>query len=126
MFYTLVVFCEFLPRTLLLFRVNLTFFFVQPPDNATRSLWLPLEENLAGHIPSERLSNEIDISNQNMSSKITKPISNTPQYSKCHMYVDGQNHSLGQQSCINGYEFHFENSNEWNIVAEWGLVCNRQ
>ena len=70
----------------------------------------------------------VDINNQNSSSTIqAKPTSNTtPQYSKCHMYIDGSNHSMGQQSCINGYEFHFENSNEWNIVAEWGLVCNRQ
>ena len=56
---------------------------------------------------------------------VTKEILPT-QYSQCHMYVDGQNHSMGQQSCINGYEFHFEHGNEWNIIAEWGLVCNRQ
>ena len=29
----------------------------------------------------------------------------------------------GVTDCINGYEFHFENAHEWNIVSEWGLVC---
>ena len=47
-------------------------------------------------------------------------------YSQCEMYVDATNRSKGVQDCVNGYEFSFEHSDGWNIVAEWGLVCSRK
>ena len=96
---------------------------LKPPDNATRSLWLPLEENTTPLQHEDAVS--ADNHNQSEHSTINQ-VDNIPQYSKCHMYVDGQNHSMGQQSCINGYEFHFEQQNGWNVISEWGLVCNRQ
>ncbi|XP_040579995.1 solute carrier family 22 member 7 isoform X2 [Lepeophtheirus salmonis] len=48
-----------------------------------------------------------------------------PPNSQCEMWIDPGNTSKGTQSCINGYEFEFDN-NEWTIVAEWGLVCDRK
>ena len=39
-------------------------------------------------------------------------------FAQCEMYVDADNHSLGTTACIHGYEFHFEDDKEWNIVAE--------
>ena len=39
-------------------------------------------------------------------------------FAPCEMYVDADNHSLGTTACIHGYEFHFEDDKEWNIVAE--------
>ena len=86
-------------------------------------MWLPLEENTIP-VQQDEASNG-DTHNQSEHSTV-QPLGTTPQFSKCHMYVDGQNHSMGQQSCVNGYEFHFDQGNEWNIIAEWGLVCNRQ
>ena len=83
-------------------------------------MWLPLEEN-----PVPIQSEESSSFNKSIQSLLGTTKSN-PQYSQCHMYVDGENHSIGKQSCVNGYEFHFEHGNEWNIIAEWGLVCNRQ
>ena len=47
-------------------------------------------------------------------------------YSQCQMYVEAENRSRGVQDCVNGYEFHFDNANEWNVVSEWGLVCSRK
>merc|ERR1719361_552162 len=106
----------------------------RPPDNSTRSLWLPLEEITSftksdnileiGNGTNHSLPDSIVTITDNKQD-VTKEILPT-QYSQCHMFIDGQNHSMGQQSCINGYEFHFEHGNEWNIIAEWGLVCNRQ
>ena len=98
---------------------------MQPPDNATRSLWLP-PATASTPIQPDKSSSELG--NHSLLPPVTtlNPVDSNPQYSKCHMYIDGQNHSIGQQSCINGYEFHFDQSNEWNIIAEWGLVCNRQ
>ena len=39
-------------------------------------------------------------------------------YEECEMYLHGDNHSLGRQPCIHGYEFHFEEDKEWNVIAE--------
>ena len=91
-------------------------------------MWLPLETTASPFQPDKH-SSETDISaNHSLLPPPTtlNPVDTNPQYSQCHMYIDGQNHSAGQQSCINGYEFHFEHGNEWNVIAEWGLVCNRQ
>lgn len=45
--------------------------------------------------------------------------------SQCLMFKDFDNHTLGTQPCLDGYEFAMENTKEWNVVAEWGLVCER-
>ncbi|TRY70254.1 hypothetical protein TCAL_07532 [Tigriopus californicus] len=50
-------------------------------------------------------------------------------YSKCHMYTLANSSSNvlqpDTQPCLYGYEFHFDTPKEWNIIAEWGLVCDR-
>ena len=77
-------------------------------------------------VQDDRISITNGGSNQSLNG-ITSEVDNVqPEYSKCHMYIDAHNHSMGQQSCINGYGFHFKEANDWNVVAEWGLVCNRQ
>ena len=43
-------------------------------------------------------------------------------FAQCEMYVDSDNHSLGTTPCIHGYEFHFQDDKEWNIVAEVGCL----
>lgn len=57
------------------------------PENADKSLWLPVKDGSNGS------------------------------YAQCQMYKDPNNHSLGTQACIDGYEFHMED-NEWNVISE--------
>ena len=67
---------------------------MQVPENADKDMWLP------------RLNND---------SASSRP--REPSYSKCEMYKDPGNHSLGLQPCLDGYEFHMED-NEWNVISE--------
>ena len=49
------------------------------------------------------------------------------EYADCEMYVDVENVADNDtQSCVHGYEFHFSSANEWNVISEWGLVCERE
>jgi hypothetical protein len=52
------------------------------------------------------------------------PVDPVGAFDECAMYVDPDNRSLGTQECVHGYEFHVEGK-EWNVIAEWGLVCDR-
>ena len=48
--------------------------------------------------------------------------SSSTTYATCEMYKNPQNHSLGTQPCVDGYEFHMDN-NEWNIISEVKIAC---
>jgi len=70
------------------------------PEKADKSLWLPPQDNSSSP-------------------------ANSTNYAQCQMYKDPNDHSLGTQACVDGYEFHME-GNEWNVISEWGLVCDRE
>ena len=81
-------------------------FFFQVPDDANKSLWLPKTDN--GSMYSSAVK------------KVETSSSTT--YATCEMYKNPQNHSLGTQPCVDGYEFHMDN-NEWNIISEVKIAC---
>ncbi len=41
------------------------------------------------------------------------------------MFSNSSSSSSETTACVHGYEFHFEGEGEWNVVSEWGLVCDR-
>ena len=81
-------------------------FFFQVPDDANKSLWLPKTDN--GSMYSSAVKKE--------------ETSSSTTYATCEMYKNPQNHSLGTQPCVDGYEFHMDN-NEWNIISEVKIAC---
>ena len=56
-------------------------------------------------------------------SSLLPPGNSATGYAQCEMYLDADNHSLGTTACIHGYEFHFQDDREWNIVAEVRCLC---
>ena len=98
--------------------------YFQPPENGTREDWLP--KSGEGYSQCEMFVDASDRTKGRF--QIHLPIKN-----KQKLYVFFRSHFIwllnassffaGVTDCINGYEFHFENAHEWNIVSEWGLVC---
>ncbi|GAB6033641.1 hypothetical protein CHUAL_013704 [Chamberlinius hualienensis] len=46
-------------------------------------------------------------------------------FDQCQMFVDPNSAKLGTKPCVYGWEF-YPQGREWTIVAEWGLVCERE
>ena len=82
--------------------------FFQVPDDANKSLWLPKTDN--GSMYSTAVK------------KLQETSGSDTTYATCEMYKNPQNHSLGTQPCVDGYEFHMDN-NEWNIISEVKIAC---
>ncbi|GAB6030219.1 hypothetical protein CHUAL_005894 [Chamberlinius hualienensis] len=47
-------------------------------------------------------------------------------FDSCNMYVDPNNHSLGLQSCNNGYTYYFDVEDRQTVSSEWELVCDKK
>ncbi|XP_023220439.1 solute carrier family 22 member 4-like [Centruroides sculpturatus] len=46
-------------------------------------------------------------------------------FSSCSRYVDPNDKSLGTENCLEGWEFLLP-QNDWSVVVEWELVCQRE